>query len=164
MAGDPHEQKDLAQARPEVVKRLLAQYDAWLMDLAATRPDMYAPLPIHVGTPHEPRTVLTHQDWQGMEGGKSWHLPGSNGHWPLKVVSAGRYRAAFNLLRRGKGEISADLQIDGKSLATLTTQKTQDLYTFAAPIDLKQGPATLKVHVTIGKAKTGPWHVELWKE
>ena len=38
MAADPHEQKDLAQARPEVVKRLLVQYDAWLKSLAATRP------------------------------------------------------------------------------------------------------------------------------
>jgi len=163
-AADPYEQKNLAQARPEIVKRLLIRYDAWLKDLASTRPDMYAPLPIHVGTADEPRTVLTHQDWQGMEGGRAWHLPGANGHWPLKVTSAGRYRVAFNLLSRGKGEISADLQIDGKSRAKMTTRKTQDIYTFSEPVELKEGPATLKVFVTIGKEKTGPWHVELWKD
>jgi len=30
--------------------------------------------------------------------------------------------------------------------------------------DLRQGPAKLKVYITVGKSKTGPWHVEVWKE
>jgi len=163
MVADPQEQKDLAQAHPEVATRLLTQYDAWLKSLAATRPNMYAPLLIHVGTPHERRTVLTHQDWQSDGDGKPWHLPGANGHWPLHVAKTGRYRVAFNLLRRGPGKLSGDLQINGKSVATLATAEARGLYTFLA-IALEEGPATLKVYVTVGKAKTGPWQVEMWKE
>jgi len=85
LADDPREEKNLAEAQPEVVTQLRAAYDAWFDDVSSTRPDNYAPPRIQIGTPHENPTVLTRQDWRGG----TWNR-NSIGEW-LVSLEAGTY-------------------------------------------------------------------------
>jgi arylsulfatase/arylsulfatase A len=86
LQGDPGETKNLIAQKPDVFRRLKDSYDAWFDDVSSTRPDNYDPPRIHVGSPHEPITVLTRQDWRGG----SWSRD-AIGHWRIHVAADGRY-------------------------------------------------------------------------
>lgn len=88
LANDPFEEKDLAPEKPEVVRDLQAQYEAWFKDVQSTR--NFAGPRIHVGNEKESPTVLTRQDWRGPKTG--W-TPESEGHWDVLVEREGNYRA-----------------------------------------------------------------------
>lgn len=62
LENDPKEQANLAAEHPERFASMLRAYDAWYADVSTTRPDNYDPPRIVIGTVHEPRTTLTHQD------------------------------------------------------------------------------------------------------
>lgn len=94
LAADPSETRNLAAEKPEVVASLLAKYDAWFADVSATRG--YDPPRIVVGTSHEPRTVLTWQDWRGPEAG--WSAT-SVGFWELSASAQGSYRVVARFLK-----------------------------------------------------------------
>jgi arylsulfatase/arylsulfatase A len=83
LESDPYEQTDVAGRHPDVVAKLKSQYEAWFKDVGSTRTDNYLPPRMVVGTPQEPKTVLTRQDWRGAGWG-----PGDEGHW--LVTMAGR--------------------------------------------------------------------------
>jgi arylsulfatase A-like enzyme len=82
---DPRESTNLAASQPEIVARLLADYNAWFDDVSSTRPDNYAPPRIRIGTPHESPTTLTRQDWRGG----TWDTD-AIGHW-LVGIEEGTY-------------------------------------------------------------------------
>jgi arylsulfatase A-like enzyme len=88
MERDPFEMHDLADQQPEVVSRLKARYEAWFVDVSATRG--YAPPRIHLGAAAENPTTLTRQDWRGAGWG-----PKDRGHWDVKVTRAGNYRVTL---------------------------------------------------------------------
>ena len=89
MQSDPLEMKDVAAERAEVVDVLRKQYDAWLDDVG--RDHGYEAPRILVGTPQEPRTILTRQDWRGTAA--SWS-PRGLGHWEIAVPAGGRFEIA----------------------------------------------------------------------
>lgn len=90
---DPRETTDLSREKPEVLAGLLKQYDRWFADVCATRG--FDPPRIEVGTPHEPRTVLSWQDWRGPEAGWTGK---SVGFWELAVKTPGNYRVVARFL------------------------------------------------------------------
>jgi arylsulfatase A len=55
MTSDPGQERDLAQARPELVKELGSAYEKWFEDV--TRKG-FEPIPISVGFPERPEVVL----------------------------------------------------------------------------------------------------------
>ena len=89
LQNDPTQQNNLAEQHPELLARLKADYQAWFKDVSNSRPDNYAPPRIIIGTPHEPETVLTRQDWRHATG-RPWG-PLSNGFWLLKADQAANY-------------------------------------------------------------------------
>src|SRR4029079_2195302 len=86
MQSDAYEQHDVASQHPDIVAKLMGEYEAWFKDVGSTRPDNYAPPRIIVGSPHEKTTVLTRQDWRGAAWG-----PTDEGHWEIDVASNGPY-------------------------------------------------------------------------
>jgi len=92
MQRDPLEMKDLASERPEIVERMRRQYDAWLADVG--RDHGYEAPRILIGTPQEPTTILTRQDWRGSAA--SWS-PRGLGHWELAVPAGGRFEFTCDL-------------------------------------------------------------------
>ena len=68
----------------EIFGKLKGEYEAWFKDVGSTRPDNYAPPRIVVGSPHEPTTVLTRQDWRGAGWG-----PADEGNWLVQIADGG---------------------------------------------------------------------------
>lgn len=112
MRNDPLETANVAQRHPAVVRRMREAYEAWLTDVSSTRPDNYAPPRIHIGTSHEPVTVLTRQDWRHTAG-RPWSRD-SQGHWLLHATVTDDYRVACRFAPAGR-EAVAQLRVDGPS-------------------------------------------------
>ncbi|MEM9280230.1 MAG: arylsulfatase [Verrucomicrobiota bacterium] len=101
IASDPGQSKDLAEAFPEVVQRLYADYGVWFKDVASHESEYTRFL---VGDPAENPTHFTVRDWHPTEGAVIWkkeHLFEDdlfiNGFWAIDVVSDGTYE--FRLSR-----------------------------------------------------------------
>jgi arylsulfatase B len=105
---DPGQRNDVAAGHPDVVAELTAAYEAWWSDISG-RFDEYCPTV--VGSPQQPRTVLTCQDWHGeVIPYNQQHVRAAveaNGFWDLEVAAAGEYEIT---LRRWPEEL--DLPID----------------------------------------------------
>ena len=89
LSKDPRQQNNLATHRPKVFQRLKKNYEDWFADVSSSRPDNYAPPRIVIGTKHEPRSVLTRQDWRHVTG-RPWGRD-SNGFWLLEAPEPGAY-------------------------------------------------------------------------
>jgi arylsulfatase/arylsulfatase A len=156
MEADPLELENIADERPEVVAELRGVYDAWFEDVSHTRPDNYAPPRIVIGTPHEPLTVLTRQDWRHVKG-RPW-APDSNGYWELEVAVAGEYEVHLRFppteatgtarLSLNETEQTAEVPVGGEEL------------TFAA-VSLDEGPLRLQATLSLDGRTRGPWQVDV---
>jgi len=82
--ADPGETKDIAAAHPDTVAEMRAGYEAWFKDVSSTRG--YAPPQIVIDLKHEPRPLLTRQDWRGPRAG--WDAD-SLGYWEVEVAESG---------------------------------------------------------------------------
>ena len=89
LSEDPRQQNNLATHRPKVFQRLKKNYEDWFADVSSSREDNYAPPRIVIGTKHEPRSVLTRQDWRHVTG-RPWGRD-SNGFWLLEAPEPGAY-------------------------------------------------------------------------
>ena len=59
MQLDPLETREVSRFFPEVVKEMTVAYDQWFDDVAATRPNNYAPPKIVIGSMEENPTWLS---------------------------------------------------------------------------------------------------------
>jgi arylsulfatase A-like enzyme len=85
LAADPHEQENLADKRPEVVSRALAELERWHADMMQNHPTGTDPM----------QTVL-------REGGP-WHVRGQLERYLERLRATGRERAAEQLAARHPG-------------------------------------------------------------
>lgn len=92
MQSDPLETKNVAAEHPDIVQKMRRQYDAWLDDVS--RDHGYEAPRILIGTPHEPRTMLTRQDWRGPQA--SW-APNGLGYWEIAVPQGGSFDITCDL-------------------------------------------------------------------
>jgi len=122
LSRDPRQQNNLAAQRPKVFQRLKKNYEDWFADVSSSRPDNYAPPRIVIGTKHEPRSVLTRQDWRHVTG-RPWGRD-SNGFWLLEAPEPGAYEvevifketypAGKATITAGKARQELDLVADKK--------------------------------------------------
>lgn len=155
---DPGERHNLAATQPAILARLKSAYEVWFDDVGSTRLDNYAAPLIHVGTPHENPVTLTRQDWR-HERGSPWGLD-SNGHWELQVASDGIYRFDVRFPPPG-GRTVVDLQI-GQEERSLEVDPFNGGCIFKK-VPLESGKAQLKVTLTEGETRRGPWQVDVLK-
>jgi len=92
LLADPAEQKDVAAEHPDIVGDLRRRYEQWFADVSATRG--YDPPRIVLGSPQEPTSVLSRQDWRGPRA--SWD-PTGEGHWEIAVERDGLYDITLRL-------------------------------------------------------------------
>ncbi|MDB4342030.1 arylsulfatase, partial [bacterium] len=90
LSKDPRQQNNVAVQYPKVFQRLKKSYEDWFADVSSSRPDNYAPPRIVIGTKHEPRSVLTRQDWRHVTG-RPWGRD-SNGFWLLEAPEPAAYK------------------------------------------------------------------------
>jgi arylsulfatase A-like enzyme len=101
---DEGEQNDLGAVDHPVAQQLVAVYDRWFADVSSERgPDNYQPPRIVIGSPHEPQTALTWQDWRLYQPRPDeWWKPEMPGYWLVRVDRAGRYRVCADLPPRSE--------------------------------------------------------------
>ncbi|HMO24646.1 MAG TPA: hypothetical protein PKB10_00100, partial [Tepidisphaeraceae bacterium] len=99
LQADPAEQYDLGGADLAIGRHLIDRYDEWFADVSTERgPDNFQPPRIVLGSPHEPQTVLSWQDWRLYEPrADEWWKPEFPGYWLINVACAGRYRVSVDL-------------------------------------------------------------------
>lgn len=115
MAADPGQQHDVAGERPEVVRRLRAEYEKWYDDVSARFGETVA---IPLGVPGQERVALTCHDWHDPQ--VPWNqshvrqrMPAS-GYWAVEFVRAGLYRFT---LREQPAEARFSMPATGARLA-----------------------------------------------
>ena len=87
LAADPGEEHDLAKSLPEVVDELRVRYLRWYEEVSHERgtPEAtFAPPRIVIGSPREPRTVLTRQDMRLNAGQAEGWDDQKLGHWLVR--------------------------------------------------------------------------------
>lgn len=89
--ADPSELNNLARKHPEIVEKLLGEYEDWFSDVTGDR-DFHNPQRMHVGTEHQNPVILSRFDLRSKRSNKHW------GVWEIQA-EAGRYRLT---LRHGK--------------------------------------------------------------
>ncbi|MFC1528609.1 sulfatase-like hydrolase/transferase, partial [Candidatus Latescibacterota bacterium] len=82
--NDPYEIDNIAAKHPDVVQKMLADYENWFSDVTSER-DYHHPQKIYIGTPYENPVMLSRFDWRGFRArlGLGW--------WDVNVTRSGRY-------------------------------------------------------------------------
>lgn len=151
MTADPGEQKNLAADKPDVVKRLRAEYEAWFKDVGRKG---YEPPRIVLGSDHENPVTLTRQDWRDAEGWEDTDV----GHWLVNVSTAGTYEVTVRLnAPKAKGEIH--LRVGGADHVQ-PLEKGTSTCSFKA-IQLPAGDAKLEAWLDGGNRKAGAAYVDI---
>jgi hypothetical protein len=103
MSSDPKEQRNLAELRLDVYRRLYDAYHNWFADVSSTRPDNFAAPRIVIGSHRETTTVLTRQDWRDSDSARY-------GKWLLRAERDAEYDVELRWLKpvtAGTVEITA---------------------------------------------------------
>ncbi|HET8550451.1 MAG TPA: arylsulfatase [Bryobacteraceae bacterium] len=143
---DPAETKDVAATHPEVVTKLVTEYEHWFRDVSATRG--YVPPRIVIGSKHENPTLLTRQDWRGPRAG--WDK-NSIGHWEVEVQREARYRVTLRFEGAGEARFRLGAVEVAAKPAPGATEHTWN------NVRLPAGPATLEASI----GNTGVRYVEV---
>ena len=153
LTADPAEKNNIAAQLPEVAARLRLETEAWFKDVSSTRG--YAPPRIHVGTPQEPVTVLTRQDWRGPKA--TWEATGL-GHWELQVTRQARYEIR---LRMPALTAAAQATLRVGPLTLLSSAAPGATEVRFAGVALPVGPTRLEGALTAGDRQWGAHYVEV---
>ncbi len=97
VASDPHQDRNVADAHPEVMQRLRAHYARWWADIA---PRVNELSDLVIGSEAEPETLLSAADWQDVFLDQQAQVRRGldrTGAWGLEVARDGQY--TFELRR-----------------------------------------------------------------
>jgi len=156
MAADPLEQNDLAVQRPDIVKAMRKEYEAWFADVSSTRSDNYAPPRIYIGTTHENPLVLTRQDWRHVKG-RPWAAD-SNGYWEIYAARRGNYNIKIDF-PAAKTNGTVLLEVSGRKTNHTIDKGETSVQLKDVPID--EGPTRLMATLTLAEISKGPWFVNV---
>lgn len=166
---DPSQQKNVADANPRVVERLLAAYDACWNRIS---PGSEEPVRIVIGNPAANPVRLTAHDWHSEGAERAWNqgsirqAPVANGPWTLRVERPGTYRFA---LRRWPEEtglaINAPYQDrepnrekrPGNAIQAVSARMRIGAVERAAPVGESDQAAVFEVRLNAGPADLQTW-------
>lgn len=158
LAEDPGESKNLIDTHAEEKDRLLKAYENWFDDVSSTRPNNYAKPTIIIGSPEEPVTTLTAQDWTKLSG-PGW---GKTGAWKLEVAVDANFDIEVRLREPAAGA-EAKLDLGGQSLSQ-SFPADQAKITFKN-IPLQQGALEVAGSVSLpDESSPGLFHVVMIKQ
>jgi arylsulfatase len=95
VAKDPHQDTNVAEQNPAVVKAMASHYDEWHQAVSATYKN---PRFIHIGHPGVPEVIMYPGDWQGDCNDTAFGLEkgATKGVWDIEVETAGNYRVELS--------------------------------------------------------------------
>lgn len=157
LSRDPGEQRNLARELPDVLSQLRKKYQDWFQDVGSTRPDNYATPAIHLGSPYEPTTILTRQDWKPVNEGNGW-APDAQGYWKVYTDASADYRIFVRFRAAQDGEFLV-LQSGGRVFRRelVPGQET----TVLDPWELPEGDFRLDAWLEQGEVRRGIHQMEL---
>ncbi len=154
MASDQGEKVNLAEAKPNVFKKMLKVYDAWFDDVSTTRTDNYAPPRMVIGSDNELVSALTLQDWR-VSDSVGW---GVSGVWLVHVERPATFDAEL-VYSQPVGPMELSLSIG--SVTRKVTLKAGQTRLVIPSISVPQGDAEVQVQSSIKGRKGDPYHVIL---
>jgi len=154
MASDQGEKVNLAEAKPNVFKKMLKVYDAWFDDVSTTRTDNYAPPRMVIGSDNELVSALTLQDWR-VSDSVGW---GVSGVWLVHVERPATFDAEL-VYSQPVGPMELSLSIG--SVTRKATLKAGQTRLVIPSISVPQGDAEVQVQSSIKGRKGDPYHVIL---
>ncbi|MEI8235112.1 MAG: arylsulfatase [Verrucomicrobiota bacterium] len=129
IGADPGQKTNVAKDHPEVVSKLLADYEKYWTDVSA-KDAGWRGRPI-LGAPQAPETGLCGESWYPTANycpfAQSHVCSGSNffGYWTVRIAAAGRYR--FELRRWPR-------EMDGPMAGVISPPKVPDAYLDGSPV------------------------------
>ena len=154
MASDQGEKVNLAEAKPNVFKKMLKVYDAWFDDVSTTRTDNYAPPRMVIGSDNELVSALTLQDWR-VSDSVGW---GVSGVWLVHVERPATFDAEL-VYSQPVGPMELSLSIG--SVTRKAMLKAGQTRLVIPSISVPQGDAEVQVQSSIKGRKGDPYHVIL---
>jgi arylsulfatase A-like enzyme len=150
MTADPREERNIADAKPDVADKLWREYEAWFKDVTGKRDYTDAGVArIVIGDSREDPVRLTRQDWRGPQAG--W-TPTSVGHWQVEVAREGRYTLTMRFAPLSEPGV---LRLSFGS-TTLEKELAAGAVTITLPdVRLTRGAGTLASYVTQGNRQVG---------
>jgi arylsulfatase len=165
--ADPGQEKDVAAAQPDVLKKMRAHYERWWAGVESRLNDF---VPTSIGSPRQPLVPLTSSDWQNIYSDNAGHVRNAvggprGGQWTLLVETPGDYEIAVRRWPRetdlplggDAGKMSktitpaaAKLTIAGQEL-TVNTSPTEQESTFR--VTLKQGSTLMQAWFQDGQGE-----------
>jgi arylsulfatase len=141
--ADRAQTRDLASSYPEIVKKLLDQYESWWTGIEAKLSEF---VPISIGAKQQPTVELTSGDWEGIYADNTGHVRRAvggptGGHWHLLVETAGEYEF---VLRRWPEQTGVALGAKYEP-----SEKTPA----AGKVETQAFPAIAQARLTIGGEK-----------
>ncbi len=156
---DPGQKHDVADAHPNVVRKLRQAYEQWWEDVSAHF-DEYCE--IVLGSDEENPTRLTCHDWHG--GGEvPWaqgHIRNglkANGYWAVDVAQAGEYEFS---LRRWPKEVDGPINAavgGGKAIQADRARLRIGDVEVSKPVGKQAAEVTFKVTLRPGKTTLQTW-------
>ena len=147
---DPFQTNNVADKRPEVLKRLRAEYESFWSEFNEDRPPLARPV---LGSPEWPEVRLVGMDW--CKGNKPWTQGSLNGNqrgsWAVRVARSGRYRVELRRYPReaDKPHLAehAQLMVGGEKVAERNVDPGENTVTFN--VELPSGKTTIKSLLTV---------------
>jgi arylsulfatase B len=158
MKADPGQQHDVADAHPDVVKKLRAAYERWWADIS-TR--FHEDCAIPIGADEAPLARLTGHDWHGERVPWAQHTVRramkANGFWVIEVVRDGTYEIS---LRRWPIEVDQPINAgmpEGDAInATVARLKIADM-DVTSPVAQDATEVTFTVALRAGQTRLQTW-------
>ncbi|MBT4485803.1 MAG: hypothetical protein HOC71_19205, partial [Candidatus Latescibacteria bacterium] len=149
--NDPCEINNIAAKHPDVVNRMLSDYENWFNNVTSER-DYHHPQKIHIGTQYENPVILSRFDWRGFRArqGLGW--------WDIRVTRAGKYNVT---LRHPGAARSGEAHFRfGRLHVTQPLRKGSTTCTFNN-IPLETGDDRLEAWIKFDRESTGVHFVDV---
>lgn len=164
--NDPSERKNIAQQHPEIVERLLEEYDDWFDEVTEER-DAKGIQRIHLGTAAQLHTNLSRFDWGGPRvisrfdyGGPRVIEDNQLGYWRVQT-EAGTYNVSLDLPDI-KHKAVAHLKYNDVIHLKQPIQKGQKKVVFEN-VRLPKTTGNLHAYFKVDRLATGPLFVDVKK-
>ena len=161
LENDRGESHNVFDKRPDVVRRLRAEFVRWFDNV--TDGVKYEPVPIPIGHPDEPRVevqaswawwhgdniryVFRGYDWDTIEG---WKKPGEHAIWNLDVLRDGQYDVSISYGRSARGGGTLKISVGDESIVSRPPPtSTADVFERIriGSLKLKKGAKSLRAEV-----------------
>ncbi|MDP6717923.1 MAG: arylsulfatase, partial [Pirellulaceae bacterium] len=156
--NDPSELNNIAGKHPEIVKRLLTNYEHWFSDVTGDR-DFHNPQRIIIGSRFQNPVVLSRFEWRGPRADTqlgSWDE--QLGHWEVQVAETGRYQIT---LRFAKAQLDGTAHVRFAGVHEQMPVKRGDTTCVFDSVRLAEGPGRFESFLKLNRLATGVHFVDV---